>query len=137
MDFFILFVIFVFLVILLVIIPHRQNEQAKAHLIKIVKQAGGKDIALEQQYKSGTKGTLFFNIVYVDINEERQTRIVTTYTNIMGFLTGEYYWDKPIQAPESPVDNTRSASKEQVISDMDAEIKRLQEELARVKKESE
>ena len=137
MDFFVLLVIFIFLVALLVIIPNKQIEKAKAQIIKRVKQVGGKDITLEQQHKSGTKGILFFNVVYVDINEEHQTRCVTTHTDFWGFLTGEYYWDEPLQVLESPTDSTHLVSKEQIINDMDAEIKQLQEELARVKKESE
>lgn len=120
--------------ILGVLYVNEQRDMANTELVKIIQQAGGSNITVEKLKRPGTQGVLHFVVNYVDIDGEYQTRQVTRSLNFWGSLTGDFHWDKPVKTTS---DNGRLASKEQIISDMDAEIKRLQEELVRAKKGSE
>ena len=137
MEAFLLLAVFIVALTLLAIYITKQNETAKVQITKIVQQAGGSNITIESYPKHGGNRALSFKVSYVDINGDLQTRYVITHFDFLGFLTGAHYWDKPLQEQEATVDNTKLTSKEQIISDMDAEIKRLQEELSRTKNESE
>lgn len=134
MEFFV-FVGFILVFIILVLLLHnRLRTEAETQIKKLVKQAGGKQITIEEsnQFKS-RKGIFRFKVTYFDSNRTLQTRYATAIVERLGSSIDVIHWDQPLQAP---VDNTRLESKEQIISDMDAEIKRLQDELARVKKEA-
>jgi hypothetical protein len=115
----------------------KQRKEARAELLDIIQQAGGKNIYVQEQRPLGIKRTALFDVSYDDINGKHQTHRVSRETNIWGMsLRSDFHWDRPLQTSELPVQEVSSESKEQIISEMDAEIKRLQEELARTKKEA-
>lgn len=122
-----------FIFILGILYVNEQIDEANAELVKIIQQTGGSNITLQKLKRLGTQGVLNFEVNYMDIDGNHQTRQVTRNLNFWGSLTGDFHWDKPL---EILPDDSQLASKEQIISDMDAEIKRLQVELARKKKES-
>ena len=51
-------------------------------------------------------------------------------------ITNEFYWEKPLHTHKLATEKTYSRSKEEIISDMDAEIKRLQRELEIAREDS-
>ena len=141
MDFIIILILYSYMAVLftigILVMRHSINNRNKtiAQLIKIVQQAGGQNISVQESIRFVTiftkRGPIYFNVSYIDINGEYQTRQVSKKIDV-----DDFYWDKPVQMPEPSVDGGRLESKEQIISDMDAEIKRLQEELARAKEET-
>lgn len=134
MEFF-LMVGFVLVVIILTMMQHdRVKTEAETRIRKLVKQAGGKQITVEEFNRFISRIDIFrFKVMYIDTNRTLQTRYATVIVERFGFSIDVIHWDQPLQ-PQ--IDNTRLESKEQIISDMDAEIKRLQAELARMKKET-
>jgi hypothetical protein len=133
-----------FIVLIIIIVMHsiEEDKKEKAKIIKLVQQAGGKDVKIRRpiQVGGGRGGgrVAYFDVSYTDVNGERQTRQASKIRDGLGWsLVGDFYWDKPMQMPEPPVEWAQVASKEQIISEKAAEIKRLQEELARAKKELE
>jgi len=106
----------------------QQKDQATTQLVKIIKQAGGERIKVECVQKWGTKGVVTFTAVY-HLHDVYQYRKVQAELDDWGRFTGTYYWDKPLQ-PDHLSATSVISSKEQIISDMDAEIQRLRQELA-------
>ena len=113
---------------------NNQIQESKQRLRKLVEQVGGRDIVVWREHKWGQKGFYEFVVIYVDINGNKQKHRVTQHWNRWSGLRKEFYWDKPLQVPNTTP--RVSSSKEQIISEMDAEIKRLQEELQRARKGS-
>ncbi len=119
-------------------ISRQQNqiEATKEQLRKLAQQAGGRDIVIWREHGWGKNGYVQFVLLYVDANGVRQKHRIAKHLDGWGALRDDLFWDKPLQLPNiAPLIST-SSSKEQIISEMDAEIKRLQEELKRTREES-
>ena len=113
----------------------KQRYEARAELLRLVQQAGGQNIHVQDSPRFGNIGVLYFDVIYKDINGKYQTRKVARKISMWGWsLMDDFQWDKPLQMSKSSVQEVRLKSKEQIISEKAAEIKRLQEELARTKK---
>ena len=106
-----------------------QIQVAKRQLHKLVQQVGGQDIVIRRDDQWGQRGLLQFVIWYVGANGVKHKHRVTRHLDIWGGLKGDFFWDKPLQPASSEPETTCINSKEQLISEMDAEIERLQEEL--------
>ena len=111
-----------------------QIEESKQRLRKLAEQAGGRDVVVWREQKLGQKGFIQFVLSYVDSNGIKQKHRVTQHWEVWGGLSKEFFWDRPLQLANTAP--RVSSSKEQIISEMDAEIKRLQEELRRTREES-
>ena len=111
-----------------------QIEESKQRLRKLAEQAGGRDIVVWREHKWGQKGFYEFVVIYVDVNRNKQKHRVTQHWEVWGGLSKEFFWDRPLQLANTAP--RVSSSKEQIINEMDAEIKRLQEELRRTREES-
>ena len=111
-----------------------QIEESKQRLRKLAEQAGGRDIVVWREHKWGQKGFYEFVVIYVDVNRNKQKHRVIQHWEVWGGLSKEFFWDRPLQLANTAP--RVSSSKEQIISEMDAEIKRLQEELRRTREES-
>ena len=111
-----------------------QIEESKQRLCKLAEQAGGRDVVVWREQKLGQKGFYEFVVIYVDVNRNKQKHRVTQHWEVWGGLSKEFFWDRPLQLANTAP--RVSSSKEQIISEMDAEIKRLQEELRRTREES-
>ena len=110
-----------------------QIEESKQRLRKLAEQAGGRDIVVWREHKWGQKGFYEFVVIYVDVNGNKQKHRVTQHWEVWGGLSKEFFWDRPLQLVNT-VPHV-SSSKEQIINEMDAEIKHLQEELRRAREE--
>ena len=110
-----------------------QIEESKQRLRKLAEQAGGRDIVVWREHKWGQKGFYEFVVIYVDVNRNKQKHRVTQHWEVWGGLSKEFFWDRPLQLANTAP--RVSSSKEQIINQMDAEIKRLQEELRRTREE--
>jgi len=110
-----------------------QIEESKQRLRKLAEQAGGRDIVVWREHKWGQKGFYEFVVIYVDVNRNKQKHRVTQHWEVWGGLSKEFFWDRPLQLVNT-VPHV-SSSKEQIINEMDAEIKHLQEELRRAREE--
>ena len=132
--FFLLFGGLIIFVVWIIVKQNDQIQESKQQLHKLVQQAGGSDIVIWRERKWGQNGFIQFVLLYVDSNGIQQKHRVTQHWEGWGGLSKEFFWDRPLQVPNTapPV----SSSKEQIISEMDAEIKRLQEELRRAREES-
>lgn len=130
MEFFLYIGFIVSIFVLALILDENATLNAKAQIEKLVHQAGGQQIIIKKHTQWGHRNALLFEVKYIDSRGNYQTREVSAILNSWGFSVDAIHWDNPLQ---TPIDNGRLASKEQIISDMDAEIKRLQDELALVK----
>jgi hypothetical protein len=126
-----------FIIFLTWSILHSQSQKqlAKQQIVKLIKQIGGQNIVVEHYHVWNNRGVAHFKVRYVDANGTRQRHRVTKNSNYWGTFIGDFYWDRPLQMPDTETPSTVSRSKEQIISEMDAEIKRLQEELGRARQE--
>lgn len=115
---------------------NNQIQESKQQLRKLVQQIGGREIVIWREQKWGQKGFIQFVLLYVDANGVKQKHRVTQHYEAWGGLKKEFFWDKPLQQPNTAPQVSTSSSKEQIISEMDAEIKRLQKELRRAREES-
>jgi len=113
-----------------------QIQEAKQQLRKLVQQAGGQNIVIWRDDKWGQRGFFQFVLLYEDANGIKHKHRVTKHVDLWGGFEEAFFWDKPLQLPGQAALPSPSSSKEQLISEMDAEIKRLQEELRRTREES-
>ncbi len=89
-----------------------QREKSKKQLIAIVEQSGGENVIVEYRRQFGKKGVIYFDVNYIDLNGEKQTRTATQHYNLAGVLSEEFYWNKPLQISESSTKNTTPTTKE-------------------------
>ena len=113
----------------------KQKQKAKQQIVKLVQKIGGRHIVVEPHSISGATRVVTFKVKYIDVNGNKRRHIVSRHTNFWGSLNGDFLWDKPLKIPAPAYEIVNPDSKEQVISEMDAEIKRLQEELRRAREE--
>lgn len=118
-----------------IIHSQKQKQKAKQQIVKRVQKIGGRHIVVEPHSISGATRVVTFKVKYVDVNGRKRRHIVSRHTNFWGSLIGDFLWDKPLKAPKPVEEIITPDSKEQIISDMDAEIKRLQEELRHAREE--
>ncbi len=111
-----------------------QRQKAIVQLRKLVTQAGYRVIEISTINQYGTQGVMHFVVKFKDANDSYRVRNVKRDLNTWGSLTGDFYWDKPLKVADTLMMTSRLDSKEQIISDMDAEIKRLRKELDEAKK---
>lgn len=130
-----LFVGFIIFVVWSIFHSQKQNQKAKQQIVKLIKQIGGQNIIIEPYHVWGTRGVRHYNVWYVDGNGTRQRRRVSWDLDYWGSLKGASYWDKPLQMPNLVTEPANLSAKEQIVSEMDAEIKRLQKELKLARKE--
>jgi hypothetical protein len=114
----------------------KQNQKAKQQVVKLIRRIGGQHIVIEHHHAWGNRGVIHFKVKYIDADGIRRRHRVSRHLNFWGTLTGDFLWDKPLQMPQPKNEIGKSSSKEQIISEMDAEIKRLQEELRRARIEN-
>ena len=114
---------------------NKQVQEAKLELRKLVQQAGGQNIVIWRDDKWGQRGFIHFVLLCEDSFGVKHKHRVTKHWNFWGGFQGEFFWDKPLQLATSTAPISSPSSKEQIISEMDAEIKRLQEELRHARKE--
>ena len=114
----------------------KQGKEAQQQIIKLIEQIGGRQIEIKPHYLIGARGIFYFKVTYVDVDGQRCHHFVSRVVNAWGTLQGDFLWDKPLKTPNIVEGAFTSSSKEQIINDMDAEIKRLQEELRRAREES-
>ncbi|MCA9898002.1 MAG: hypothetical protein H6654_06475 [Ardenticatenaceae bacterium] len=112
-----------------------QIQEAKQQLRKLVQQAGGQNIVIWRDDKWGQRGYFQFVLLYEDVNGIKHKHRVTKHVDLWGVFEEAFFWDRPLQLPGLAAPSP-SSSKEQLVSEMDAEIKRLQEELRRTREES-
>lgn len=120
------------LVISAIYLEQIQRSRVEAQLIKLIEQTGGSKITVHYQRRFGVRGVMYFEVNFVDVNGVKQRRQVSRRMGFWSEPQGDFYWDKPLTA--QTVQNP-SQSKEQIISNMDAEIKRLQKELEQARRE--
>ena len=135
-----LFVIFVIVMIVIGIWGWMHEQEKKQKLLrelhKIVKQSGANNIHIQNSYGNSEQGVYSFLVLYTDRTGQRQQRHVTRHTTKRPHGTTDFLWDKPLMAERDEASFARLSSKEQIISDMDAEIQRLRAELEMVQPES-
>ena len=129
---------FWFFIIILVVIcigfwgwMHEQEKKKKMQneLYKIVKQTGATNIHIQNSFGDSEHGVYSFLVLYTDRTGQRQQRHVTRHTTKRPHGTTDFLWDKPLMVERDEASFARLSSKEQIISDMDAEIQRLRAEL--------
>lgn len=121
----------------LLIYSEQQFYKIQSELYKLVKQSGAQSINIERKRQFGEKGVYRFIVSFRDAKGKRQKRLVSRHIGGFGAPAGDFLWDKPLLDNEQEKQlSARLGSKEQIISEMDAEIKRLQEELALIQKET-
>ncbi|MCP4417803.1 MAG: hypothetical protein GY805_14355 [Chloroflexi bacterium] len=84
--------------------------------------------------KWGQRGYFQFSLLYVDASGVKHKHRVSRNFDLWGGLKDDFFWDKPLQIPGSATESSNLRSKEQIISEMDAEIKQLQEKLKMAQK---
>ncbi|MCL4267691.1 MAG: hypothetical protein KJ069_31255 [Anaerolineae bacterium] len=115
---------------------HQEQQKIKDELYKLVRQAGAQNISIERERFIGNRGLYFFSLTYQDAVGKWQSRQVSRQMGFLGQAQGEFMWDHPLISEPDPQLSSRLSSKEQIISDMDAEIKRLQQELEKSRQEN-
>ncbi len=131
---FLLIVGFVIFIGISIAYKREQEQIALEQLRKLVTQAGFRIIEISKISKTEPYGTIHFVLKFKDENDVYQERFAVREINSWGTLKADFYWNEPLQAVESSMVASRLDSKEQIISDMDAEIKRLRKELDEAKK---
>lgn len=116
--------VLVAVVILAIMMSENLKNKGKEQLIKIVEGTGATDVRV--QSLNGGNNVIRFTVRYVDVDGMRQIRHVTQDVGPFGELNGDFYWDKPLEVTRPPL----SPTKEQLVSEMDAEIQRLRRALA-------
>lgn len=139
MDGFGIFFTIVFVIGLLIAIwvhEHNKKEKLKAELYKIVEQSGARNIHIQNGFGDSEHGVYSFVLTFTDRNGNRQKRHVTRHTTQRVNGTTDFLWDKPLLAEQDEHTHSRLSNKEQIISDMDAEIRRLRAELENARQEN-
>lgn len=133
--------IFILFVGGIVFLTFLQSEDIKNRIKAEVKAHGGSDIEISSANRDGDKGNFTYNVSFVDAyNRRHQTQCKARSLSFNDAL----YWThspKELMQPDPavvalPQQPYLTSSKEQIITDLTAENKRLQAEINRLAQES-
>ncbi len=133
---FLFFVVGICFIIGIWVYEYNKKEKLKAELYKIVEQSGARNIHIKNGFGDSEHGVYSFVLTFTDRNGNRQKRHVTRHTTERANGTTDFLWDKPLLAEQDEHTRSRLSNKEQIISDMDAEIRRLRAELENARQDS-
>lgn len=115
----------------------KQIQKAERQLYKMAQQAGGRDIVVWRESKRAQKSFFIrFVLLYVDVNGVKHKHRVSRRLDGLDRLKDDFFWDKPLQISDLTAEPLNLSSKEQIISEMAAQIKRLQKELDLARREN-
>lgn len=117
-------------VLLMFYVTEQNKDTATNQFRHMIESTGAKRVVIDSRYDNLRA---LYTVLYIDAYGRPQVRNARRDMGMMGVPTGDYYWDKPLESspPALP-----SPSKEQLVSEMSIEIRRLQRQLAAVKAET-